>query len=749
MKSSFRRFWSGLQIKIILPVFGIMMVLSVVSVLLAYRQMTAQLAYDAAADAETAAGIFENQQENRAHSLLLRYQDLTRQPRFRAVALNNDPPTISFLLKETLEEIEADFAIYTSPGTRVITKTDRLNGSISEISRETQESSARAQRGIENWSLAPIGGGVYEIHSVPVINGNELIGAFTAGREIGFRAMSEFAQLTHSDIVLSVDGKISLSTLNSPSLEEELAPSLAGATSARMSQPVTVHGEHYIAVRRAPRNARTAHVLYYVLLSRFETPLRLLRQSQITLLILQTLVIASGAFTLFLYIKIILMPLQQLRRSAEAVGKGDFSQQVQANSSDECGELAMAFNEMSSSLRASRAKLELTQAQLIQSGKLSALGTLAGGIAHDFNNILGVILGYGELGLKDAPKGSRSERSLQQIMAAGHRARNLVRQILFFSRRTEVHFEKIQLFQLVEETTALLRGTVSPNITVENRFHAPNDTISGDPNQIHQVLMNLGTNAVQAMRQNGGTLTYTLTQKTVSKDCPEAPPGLASGDYLQILVEDTGTGIEPALLGRIFDPFFTTKDVDEGTGLGLSVAHGILEKHRGAITVSSVLGQGTVFTVWLPRWQPPDPTPEPGSDALARGSGRILVLDDDQASAQSLALQLQALGYEVLLESNNSSASEAVATADTAIDLLVIELSMLQLPKMESSRSRWRLTPDTPMVVYTDSTDPWDLDLNPTSRVSAIVRKPVDLMELSHTIRGLLSRQPQPATPVP
>ena len=749
MKPTLRRPWSSFQIKILLPVIGVMAVLTVVPMWLANRHMAAQLSSGAAASAITAVGIFNSQQEIRANNLLLRYGDLTSEPRFRAVTQQHDPPTLAFSLKELLGELGAEFALYSEAEFQVMTNSDALPGPAIRYGAAAAESAAEARRGNKNSTLVAVDHRIYEFHSVPVLIGNTVLGALTLGRELGRDAVAEFARLTLSELVLIADGRIAAATLESTNLLAELAPLRAHLAGSHDSHPVTVKGEHYMGVLGTLASSRPDHSLQYVLLSSFEAPLNSLRRSQRTLLGIQGLVILMGAWGVAFAIRRVSRPLRDLRDTAEAVGQGDFSRRVQVQSYDECGELAVVFNQMTTNLLTSRAQLEetvmtlqATQTQLIQSEKLRALGTLAGGIAHDFNNILGAILGFGELALRDAPKGSRNERSLKQIMTAGQRAKLLVRQILSFSRRNEPRLESVRVSSIIEETVNLLRATIPPSVEIRTYLETSSDTTIGDPTQLHQVLVNLGTNAAHAMRETGGTLTFTLASRQIAAGTSGAPPRLEPGGYLQILVEDTGHGIDPTVLGRIFDPFFTTKPVGEGTGLGLSVVHGILHKHGGDITVDSTPGKGTTFTVWLPHRTPVDAPAAEGPDRLVHGVGRILVVDDDEPIVDMMTQHLRDLGYEVSAENDSVAALESIRTASAPFDLLITDLSMPRLSGLELSIAIRRLRPGMKVIVCTGSADPQDLTNDPANGISAVVLKPIDFVELSRTIHRVLSTKP-------
>ena len=245
------------------------------------------------------------------------------------------------------------------------------------------------------------------------------------------------------------------------------------------------------------------------------------------------------------------------------------------------------------------AEKDRLEVQLRQSQKLEAMGTLAGGIAHDFNNILGAILGYGELAQKAAPEGGAVRRYLDNVMHAGGRAKALVERILAFSRSGVGERGPINVQAVIEETLELLAASLAPGVRLEKRLEAGDAAIIGDATQLHQVAMNLCTNALQAM-EHGGVLEVTLDRADVAQNRRLSHGSLAPGAYVRLCVSDTGSGIPPRVLDRMFDPFFTTKGVGEGTGLGLSLVHGIVADLGGAIDVRTAVGRGTTFTIWLP-----------------------------------------------------------------------------------------------------------------------------------------------------
>jgi PAS domain S-box-containing protein len=321
-------------------------------------------------------------------------------------------------------------------------------------------------------------------------------------------------------------------------------------------------------------------------------------------------------------------------------------------------------------------ELRRMERQLRQAQRLEAMGTLAGGIAHDFNNILGAILGYGEMALRDAPKGSRLRRDLDSIIVAGERGRALVDRVLAFSRsavgeRVAVHVEKV-----VREALDLISAKLPPNVTLHAKLHAGRAAMLGDATQVHQVLMNLATNAIQAM-PSGGTLRVSLN--TAHIDATRAPTigTLAAVDYLVLKVADTGGGIAPEIIDRIFDPFFTTKEVGTGTGLGLSLVHGIVADLGGAIDVASKIGAGSSFTVYFPRSGDAPESEEDVELALPRGDGqRVLVVDDEELLVKLATRTLEDLGYAPVGFTSSSTALAAFRAEPQRFDAVITDERM-------------------------------------------------------------------------
>ncbi len=291
-----------------------------------------------------------------------------------------------------------------------------------------------------------------------------------------------------------------------------------------------------------------------------------------------------------------------------------------------------------------RQQLEM---QLRQAQKLESLGALAGGIAHDFNNILTPLYGYTELVMQDLDEKSQTYEDLGHVMKAATRGKELVKQILAFSRQIEQERKPLLLHHIVKEVIKLLRASVSPTIEIVHEGEAGIDAVIADPVQMHQVIMNLCVNACHAMRDAGGRLTLKLDIQEINSGESGENVDIQPGTYVRLQVIDTGTGMDESTRQRVFEPFFTTKPAGEGTGLGLSVSRQIVHSHKGTITVESRLGEGTVFTVMLPLANLEASSGEGKQNGLERGQGRILFVDDEREIADLAEQMLRRLGYEV------------------------------------------------------------------------------------------------------
>jgi signal transduction histidine kinase/FixJ family two-component response regulator len=391
--------------------------------------------------------------------------------------------------------------------------------------------------------------------------------------------------------------------------------------------------------------------------------------------------------------------------------------------------------------RLAEEELRRMEHQLRQAQRLEAMGTLAGGIAHDFNNLLGAILGYGEMALRDVPEGSRLRRDVENMMIAGERGRALVDRILAFSRsgvgeRVAVHVEAV-----MRETLALLSARVPRGILVEERLNAGRAAVMGDATQIHQVLMNLVTNAVQAM-PSGGTLLVSLDHVSVHAQRAVVTGTIAAGDYVVLEVADTGSGIRSEILEKIFDPFFTTKEVGVGTGLGLSLVHGIVTGLGGAIDVATVVGKGSVFSVYLPE-AGDIATPsrlEKAAEAETQRGGheRILVVDDEESLVGLATETLTELGYTTVGFTASTAALEAFLADPAQFDAVITDESMPGTSGSELIRRMRKVKPTMPIVLVSGYLSPTVVQRAREAGATEVLKKPLSRRQLAAALDAAL-----------
>ena len=374
--------------------------------------------------------------------------------------------------------------------------------------------------------------------------------------------------------------------------------------------------------------------------------------------------------------------------------------------------------------------------QLRQAQKMEALGTLAGGIAHDFNNILAVILGFTEIAL-NMPEDTRTQHWLKQVLKAGDRAKELVQQILAFSRETERERKPIRITPILKETLKLLSASLPATIEIREDVDA-SGAILGDPTQVHQVLMNLCTNAAYAMREDGGVLTVSQSDVELDVEGAARYPNLPPGSYLRLIVSDTGHGMDRAVMERIFDPYFTTKEPSEGTGLGLSVVHGIVQSCGGRIAVYSEPGKGTTFHVVLPRI---DREAAPKAETLAplpTGNERILFIDDEDMLVEIGQEMLAYLGYDVVARTNSVEALETFRAGPDRFDLVITDQTMPNMTGAELAGELLRIRSDTPIILCTGFSEVITEEQAEAIGIRRFLMKPILRREMARTIRNLL-----------
>ncbi len=375
--------------------------------------------------------------------------------------------------------------------------------------------------------------------------------------------------------------------------------------------------------------------------------------------------------------------------------------------------------------------------QLSQTQKMEAIGTLAGGIAHDFNNILSAIIGYCELALMDIKPNSTNKNYLSEILTAGNRAKELVTQILTFARKSGEEKEPIQVSLIVEEALKLLRASLPTSITIVKNIDSQ-ARVWSDTTKIHQIMMNLGTNSGKAMK-DGGVLTVTLDKVNLDEEFVTNNMGSSPGQYLKLMIKDTGVGISSENIGKIFDPFFTTRSKDEGTGLGLSVVHGVVKDCKGFLTVASEVGKGCEINVYLPVIDIAGDLLEQHSEEMPSGNERILLVDDELLLVNLMSDVLRKLGYTVTGVTNSLKALHMFTKSPESFDLVISDMTMPLMTGDQLASKLLAVRGDIPIILNTGYTDRITEDEAIQKGVKKLVMKPVAISKLAVTIREALS----------
>jgi PAS domain S-box-containing protein len=369
--------------------------------------------------------------------------------------------------------------------------------------------------------------------------------------------------------------------------------------------------------------------------------------------------------------------------------------------------------------------------------KMEAIGTLAGGIAHDFNNILASIVGYTELALGDCKPGSLMKENLKEVYIASLRARDLVKQILAFARQTNEEAKPVAVHKIVKEVLKLIRSTIPVTIDIEQQIES-DALVMGNPAQIHQIILNLCTNAYQAMEDEGGRLTVSLKQLRIEENTAGRPAGIDPGDYLELTVSDTGTGIAPEIMESIFEPYFTTKETGEGTGMGLAVVHGIVKRYGGDITIQSELNKGAVFTVYLPIFQQRSKSIQADRFEYPTGSERILFVDDELAIARLGRKALERLGYHVTTCSDSNEALRRFKQQKNRFDLVITDMSMPHMTGDKLAAEMMKIRQGIPVILCTGYSKKISSETASAIGIKAFAQKPLKIAELATTVRKVL-----------
>ncbi|HHE32155.1 MAG TPA: response regulator [Chlorobaculum parvum] len=380
------------------------------------------------------------------------------------------------------------------------------------------------------------------------------------------------------------------------------------------------------------------------------------------------------------------------------------------------------------------------ESQVRKSQRLETIGTLAGGIAHDFNNILTPILGYAEMGLGSMEEDDPMYEYFTEIMQAAERAQKLVSQILTFSRAQDGKPSAVPIQNIINEALKLLRPSLPSTISIEQHIDTNCRSVLADPSQIHQVIVNLCTNAFHAMEHSGGTLTISLKEIQPGEKQAASLPHLLESDYVRLTISDTGNGMDEATIERIFEPFFTTKSIEKGTGLGLSVVHGIVNGAGGQIFAESSQGKGSTFNVYLPVINANSAPETPQKPQVNRQKAKILFVDDEPAAVQMMIIMMQKLGYTIHAEKSPVEALERFRENPEQYDLVITDLTMPEMTGTQLAGELHKLLPSVPIILMTGYGKVVDNDI-PLNHygINRLLTKPVKLAQLASTVNEVLN----------
>jgi PAS domain S-box-containing protein len=386
-------------------------------------------------------------------------------------------------------------------------------------------------------------------------------------------------------------------------------------------------------------------------------------------------------------------------------------------------------------------KQKKMEEELFQANKMEAVGTLAGGIAHDFNNILTAILGFSEFVKRELPENSKAREDIEQVICSGQRAVKLVKQILTFSRKADQQRHPFQPHLIVKEALKMLRSTLPTTIAIEEHIDPECGSILADPTSVHQIVVNLCTNAHHAMDNEKGTLAVSLSRKEIEKeDCLESD--VAPGPFVKLSIQDTGCGMDKKTMARIFEPYFTTQEVGKGSGLGLAVVHGIVKSLHGFVEVESEPGQGTTFSVYIPALQEVAAISPPTEiKDLSRGTERILVVDDEPLLVSLNTRILERFGYTVTATTSSREALEKIQTQGDGFDLVITDQAMPNLSGAELASEILKIKPDMPIILCSGYSSVVTEEEALALGIKKYAAKPVDIRTLTKVVREVLDKK--------
>ncbi len=660
------------QLKVLLPVLAALVIVPAITLWIVNSYISRQMQEESRQTLNTAENVFQQLLELRARDLLSRFRSAVNESSYRSLAPLVGAPessareTIRKFLNERLDaygdDCEALLLVAQSGAAPTVARRGTAF-STEDFARVTAGLTRLALQGEAVHGSLNLGGHSYLIVAVPVStqeNGAP-VGALTVATRLGESSLQELKSITGADILLLDHQTVIAATLRSPELPRDLVASVGDGAAARRELSVVLQNAHYLALTGSYQVSDAGLGFTYVLLSSNEQRFSELARTRLTLVSVSLAGVLLSGLTVWYLIRRVTQPLLVLRDNAEAVGRGDFTRRITRFSDDECGAVAVAFNDMTGNLQASRADLEkavstlkTTQAQLMQSEKLSAVGQFVAGVAHELNNPLTSVIGFSEL-LQATSTDPKQTDQLGHIARNALRCHKIVHSLLGFSRQHEPERKLVRLHEVADAVVEIVAYDMRVNNVILERDYAANlPPLLGDVHQLQQVVLNIVSNARQALETFRRDGRITLRTGT-------------TGDLVWLRIIDNGPGISPENLKKIFDPFFTTKPQGKGTGLGLSLSYGIVQEHRGHIRAESQPGVGTEFILEFPVADPaaagpvlfrPDSKPP----VPARGASYHILAVDDEESILTLV-------QEILISAGHRV--ETVGSGQAALNLIL------------------------------------------------------------------------------
>ncbi len=391
-----------------------------------------------------------------------------------------------------------------------------------------------------------------------------------------------------------------------------------------------------------------------------------------------------------------------------------------------------------SELRQAEQEKESLLKELQQAHKMEAIGTLAGGIAHEFNNVLSIIMGNAELALDDVPDWNPAKESLKEICKASFRAKEVVRQILSFARKTMTALKPLEIDTIVKESLKLMRASIPAMVDIQTDIPARPSMILGDPTELHQIMINLCTNAAYAMRESRGVLGVGISEVTLDKETASRYEDLSQGDFVKLTVRDSGEGIAPDILEKVFEPYFTTKEFGAGSGMGLSVVYGLVKKCKGAISIKSTMGAGTTVEVLFPKIEEAAPVSNREEAEMPQGNERILLVDDDPSIVTMIRQMLERIGYTVSSMTDSTAALDRFKSSPDNFDLVITDMSMPKMSGDQLAAELMKIREDIPILLCTGHSDTIDEKKAKRLGIKGFVMKPLNRSKLARAVREAL-----------